>query len=287
MPLGGCARFDNHAKGGVPVKAVFYPSAEALLCYHYFSGAKPTHVYLAGIGLGSTGLYPSLIYGSELACYHTLMPDFLGYGYSDRPDDFGYTVDAHADSIAFLLDQLQTSQCTVIGHSFGGAVAIVLATKRPDLVARLVLAEAVLDAADWFGAATQSEEQYIASGHNVVLDWFRQGLPYFEESGRSWWPMEKLAAPSSAFYRTLCSLAQGAHPTWREQLYQLDMPRLFIFGDVSLREKTVSVEDTRILRAYGIQVVVIPKAWHNMMSDNPLAFARAIAEFEARDSPPA
>jgi pimeloyl-ACP methyl ester carboxylesterase len=262
------------------VKAVFYPPAQALLCYHYFSGAKPTHVYLAGIGLGSTGLYPSVIHGSELAPYHTLMPDFLGFGYSDRPDNFGYTIDEHTDSVAFLLDQLQTRQCTVIGHSMGGAVAIVLATKRPDLVARLVLAEAVLDAGDFFGAASQSEEQYIASGHGVVLEQMRQWLPYYDESGRSWWPMEKLAAPR-AFYRTACSLAQGARPTWREQLYQLSIPRLFIFGDVSFREKTERIEDTEILPAYGIQVAVIPNAWHNMMSDNPPAFAHAIAEFEA------
>lgn len=203
-------------------------------------------------------------------------------GASDRPDGFGYTIDEHADSIAFLLDQLQTSQCTVIGHSFGGAIAIVLATKRPNLVARLVLAEAVLDAGDFFGAASQSEEQYLASGHNVVLESFRQALPYYEESGRSWWPMEKLAVPSSAFYRTARSLAQDADPTWREQLYQLDIPRLFVFGDVSLREKTVPVEDTETLPAHGIQVAVIPDAWHTMMSDNPPAFARAIAEFEAR-----
>lgn len=54
------------------MKAVYYPPAQALLCYHYFSGAQPTHVYLAGLGVGSTGLYPSLIYGSELASYHTL-----------------------------------------------------------------------------------------------------------------------------------------------------------------------------------------------------------------------
>jgi pimeloyl-ACP methyl ester carboxylesterase len=149
------------------MKAVFYPSAQAFLCYHYFSGAKPTHVYLAGLLAGSTGLYPSLIYGSELACYHTLMPDFLGCGYSDRPSDFGYTIDEYADSITYLLDQLQVTGCTVIGASMGGAAAITLATKRPDLVGRLVLAEGVLDAMDPFGIGSQSEEQFIASGHSI------------------------------------------------------------------------------------------------------------------------
>jgi pimeloyl-ACP methyl ester carboxylesterase len=97
-----------------------------------------------------------VIYGSELAGCHTLMPDFLGFGYSEQPETFGYTVDEQVDSLAFFLDKVQASQCTVIGHSSGGAVAIALATKRPDLVARLVLAEGDLNASNWFDCATQS-----------------------------------------------------------------------------------------------------------------------------------
>ena len=266
------------------MKSVFYPPAQALLCYHYFSGAKPTHIYLAGIGLGSTGLYPSVIYGSELAAYHTLMPDFLGFGYSEKPDAFGYTVDEHADSIAFLLDKLQARACTMVGHSFGGAVAIVLATKRPDLVARLVLAESVLDAGDWFGAAAQSEEQWIAGGHTPVLEMTRKMLPDYAESDLGWWPMEKSAIPSFPFYRTACSLAHDPQPTWRQQLYQLTIPRLFFLGEVSLETKSVRVEEKDELPTHGVQVAILPRAEHmNLMSTNPPAFVRAITDFEANN----
>jgi pimeloyl-ACP methyl ester carboxylesterase len=266
------------------MRSVFYPPAQAYLCYHYISGTKPTHVYLAGLGLGSTGYYPSLIYGSSLAAYHTLTPDFLGFGYSEKADAFGYTVDEHADTIAFLLDKLQVSHCTVVGHSFGGAAAIVLATKRPDLVGRLVLAEAVLDAGDWFGAAAQSEEQWIAGGYAPVLEGTRKMLAEYTESDLSWWPMEKSAIPSFPFYRTACSLARDPHPTWREQLYQLTIPRLFFLGEVSLETKSVRVEEKDELPAHGIHVVILPKAEHmNLVSTSPSAFVRAITEFEAHD----
>jgi len=264
------------------LKSAFYPPAQAYLCYHHISGAKPTHVYLAGLGLGSTGYYPSLIYGSALAAYHSLMPDFLGFGYSEMPDAFGYTVDEHVDSIVFLLDKLQANHCTVIGHSFGGAVAIVLATKRPDLVGRLVLAEAVLDAGDWFGASAQSEEQWIAGGHAPVLEGTRKMLPDYAESELGWWPMEKSAIPDYPFYRTACSLAYDARPTWREQLYQLKIPRLFLLGEMSLEKKTLRVEEKDELPVHGILVRVIPKGHMDMISDNPPAFVRAIAEFEAQ-----
>jgi pimeloyl-ACP methyl ester carboxylesterase len=226
-----------------------------------------------------------LIYGSELAAYHTLMPDFLGFGYSEKPDAFGYTVDEHADSIAFLLDKLQASHCTVVGHSFGGAVAIVLATKRPDLVGCLVLAEAVLDAGDWFGAAAQSEEQWITGGHSPVLEGTRKMLPDYAESDLSWWPMEKSAIPSYPFYRTACSLARDAQPTWRDQLYQLTIPRLFFLGEVSLEKKSVRVEEKDELPMHGIQVAILPKADHmTLMTANPPAFTQAIIEFEAQNA---
>lgn len=260
------------------MKAVFYPPAQALISYHYFAGAGPTHVYLAGLGAGSTGIYPSVIYGSALARYHSLMPDVLGFGYSDRPQDFGYTVEEHADTIAFLLDKLQAGQCTVIGHSFGGAVAIVLATKRPDLVARLVLAESVLDAADWFHAGTQSEEQFIASGHSAVLERFRRMLPDYAESNRGWFTMFSLAAPH-AFYRTALSLVKGAQPTWREQLYRLKIPRLYLLGEMSLQMGTHRREDE--LPDHGVPVAVIAQAGHGMIWENPEAFVRAIVDFEA------
>ncbi len=258
------------------MKAVFYPPAQAFLCYHYFSGAKPTHVYLGGIGGGSTSIYPSLIYGSELASYHTLMPDFLGCGYSARPDDFGYTIDEHADSIAYLLDQLQVTGCTIIATSMGGAVAITLATRRPDLVARLVLAEGVLEGLDVFGAASQSEEQWIASGHSTCLEQLHQMvLASPHQNDVPVWLMEKLVPPH-AFYRMAVSMAKGAQPSWREQLYALKIPRLYIWGDENFRS-----EYAEPLAAHGVEIAVIPHAGHLMMYQNPAAFVKAISEFTA------
>jgi pimeloyl-ACP methyl ester carboxylesterase len=256
------------------MKAVFYPTAQALLCYNYFCGAKPTHVYLAGLGTGATGIYPSVLFGSELASYHTLMPDFLGFGYSDRPNDFGYTIEEHADSIAYLLDQLQATGCTVIGYSLGGTVAITLAMKRPDLVTRLVLLEAPLDPMDLVGAG-QSEQQYIASGHSIVLEQVRQITFSIDLSNRGWFPMFKLAAPH-AFYRTAVSLATGMQPNWREQLYELKIPSLYIWSEKNFRE-----EYTETFTTHGVQVAVIPHAGHHdMVWENPAAFVRAIVDFE-------
>jgi pimeloyl-ACP methyl ester carboxylesterase len=90
------------------------------------------------------------------------------------------------------------------------------------------------------------------------------------------WLNEKLTPPH-AFYRSAVSLAKGANPTWREQLYQLKIPRLYIWGDENFRS-----EYKETLTEHGVQIAVIPHAGHPMMCHNPAAFVRAIAEFEAR-----
>jgi haloalkane dehalogenase len=255
------------------MKAVLYPYVNALICYHQFQGAKPTHVYLHGAGPCSTCIYPSLVVGSDLATYHTIMPDFLGFGYSERPDDFGYSIDEHADSIAYLLRQEQTSHCTIIGASMGGAIAITLATKYPALVGKLILAEGVLNAMDPFGIASQSEEQYIANGHNNLIEMFRQLSLLCEPSNRGWFPPVKLNAPY-AFYRSLVSMAKGMQPSWFEQFCQLDVPRLYIWGEENFRG-----EYTETFMAHGIQEVVVAHAGHAMMLDNPSGFVSAVSNF--------
>ena len=71
--------------------------------------------------------------------------DLPGFGISDRPAGFGYSLEEHADALTSALDAADVRGAEIVGHSMGGAVAIVLATRRPELVARLILANANLD----------------------------------------------------------------------------------------------------------------------------------------------
>jgi non-heme chloroperoxidase len=50
-------------------------------------------------------------------------------------------VDEQADDLAGLIEGLRLGPTHIVGHSFGGTVAAVLALKRPELVRSLVLAE--------------------------------------------------------------------------------------------------------------------------------------------------
>lgn len=66
--------------------------------------------------------------------------DLRGHGFSGMPAA-GYRAVDLADDVVALMDHLQMSEAHVIGHSFGGAVALALAALHPERVSRLTLAD--------------------------------------------------------------------------------------------------------------------------------------------------
>ncbi len=75
--------------------------------------------------------------------FRVIAPDLPGYGYSDKPADGRYTIDSQADAVFGLMDRLGIKQATIVGASYGGAVAATMALDYPDHVANLVLVGAV------------------------------------------------------------------------------------------------------------------------------------------------
>lgn len=69
---------------------------------------------------------------------HVVAPDLLGHGESDKPDS-GYLLHEFADGLSAFLAALGHSRATLVGHSFGGAVAMQTAFQYPDRVDNLVL----------------------------------------------------------------------------------------------------------------------------------------------------
>ncbi|MGD9762875.1 MAG: alpha/beta fold hydrolase [Candidatus Binatia bacterium] len=56
--------------------------------------------------------------------YRCVALDLRGHGDSGRPPDGDYALEAHAGDIAAAIDALQLTGCALVGHSFGGFVAM-------------------------------------------------------------------------------------------------------------------------------------------------------------------
>ena len=60
-------------------------------------GAEPATVYLHGLGSSAPAYFAQVAAATDR---RSLLIDFLGFGLSDRPADFGYTMAEHADTVA-------------------------------------------------------------------------------------------------------------------------------------------------------------------------------------------
>ncbi|MFD3376814.1 MULTISPECIES: alpha/beta fold hydrolase [unclassified Streptomyces] len=230
------------------------------------AGDGPARVYVHGLGAASTVYHAHIAARPELAGRRSLFVDLPGHGISDRPEHFGYTLDDHANALAAALDEAGVTDAELIGHSMGGSVAIVLAHRRPDLVSRLVLTEANLDprppvTAGSSGIASYEEDEYVNGGHARVL----------EKVGPQWAATMRLADPR-ALHRTATGLFRGSKPTMRRMLEGMAIDRVYLQGALS-----GELEGREALEDAGVRVVTVPGAGHNIMFDDPAAFAAEVA----------
>jgi pimeloyl-ACP methyl ester carboxylesterase len=71
--------------------------------------------------------------------FRVLAPDMVGFGFSERPANIKYGVQTWADQVVGLMDTLDLPKAHLVGNSFGGAIALRIATQHPDRVGKLVL----------------------------------------------------------------------------------------------------------------------------------------------------
>ena len=71
--------------------------------------------------------------------FRVIAPDILGFGYTERPDGVEYNSTTWTQHLVGLLDALGLDKVSIVGNSFGGSLALNIATKHPERVDRLVL----------------------------------------------------------------------------------------------------------------------------------------------------
>lgn len=261
------------------MRALDVPEAGAFLRYHDLPGGEPARVYLHGIALSSAS-FVHVTAHPALAGRRSLLIDFLGFGLSDRPPSFGYTVEEQADVIARLFDELSLRGCEVVGHSMGGVIATLLADRRPDLVSALVLAEANLIAGAGFFTrriVARSEEEYVGHGYAEDMAMFREGAKS-DTVLAAVLGMFEAAAPW-AMHRSAVSLTRERDRPYADVLLGLDARRTFLVGSRTLEadERPPSGDDGAPLAGGDVPVVSVPEAGHAMMFHNTDGFARAVA----------
>jgi pimeloyl-ACP methyl ester carboxylesterase len=143
LMLGACGLSAGDGPGG-PFARLGPPEAPVNL-YYEEQGKGPPVLLLHGFG-ASTYTWRHIT--PELARTHRVIAvDFKGFGQSDKPFDERYSVLDQAELIAQLIEDKDLRDLTIVGHSFGGGVALRLAleanTRLGGRIARLVLLDSI------------------------------------------------------------------------------------------------------------------------------------------------
>jgi haloalkane dehalogenase len=76
-----------------------------------------------------------------------IMPDLIGFGFSDKPRDFSvHTIRNHSKWLGSLIDELDLYDTVFVGQDWGGAIGLHPFTTRQDRLGGMVVLNTVLDA---------------------------------------------------------------------------------------------------------------------------------------------
>ncbi|ORW51354.1 hypothetical protein AWB90_05385 [Mycobacterium paraense] len=127
-----------------PVREVEAPSLQFRTIHGYrrafrIAGSGPALLLIHGVGDNSKSW--DTVHAKLAQRFTVIAPDLLGHGESDKPHA-DYSLPAFANGMRDLLAVLGIDRVTVVGHSFGGGVAMQFAYQYPQLVERIVLVSA-------------------------------------------------------------------------------------------------------------------------------------------------
>jgi non-heme chloroperoxidase len=169
--------------------------------------------------------------------------DRRGHGRSDDPGS-GYDIDTLADDLAALIEHLDLTEVTLVGHSMGGGEIVRYLTRHGEArVAKIVLVGATLpclpqlpDNPDGIPAAVR--EQLLAWLRNDLGGWidenagpfFGDGLPGCElsQATRDWTIRDCMGVSLDA---AIGCLTANATADFRPELAKVTVPALIVHAD--------------------------------------------------------
>ncbi len=75
--------------------------------------------------------------------WRVIVPDHMGFGKSETPQDRDYTLEVHVDNLAALIDHLGIDNITFVGQDWGGPMLAAYTVRNPERVKRICLLNSI------------------------------------------------------------------------------------------------------------------------------------------------
>lgn len=71
--------------------------------------------------------------------FRTIVPDHMGCGLSDKPQDYDYCLETHIQNTLKLIQFLEVKNIILVVHDWGGAIGLGLVTRHPELFEKIII----------------------------------------------------------------------------------------------------------------------------------------------------
>jgi pimeloyl-ACP methyl ester carboxylesterase len=279
--------------------------------------AGTTTVHVRRAQPGSDGLEPAVLVhglGGSATNWTDVMgllrdrvdahaPDLPGFGWSPPPPDANYSPESHARTVVDVIESTVGEPVHLMGNSLGGAVATLIAARRPDLVRTLTLVSPALPvyrpratnvhlpalAVPFIGQRLLRrlgrfpvEARVRATIALCFADPARVPAQRFEEAVTEASRRARLDYDGDAMLESLRTLLtsyfrRGPATLWNAAA-QVQAPTLLIYG---LRDKLVDPRTSaRAARTFPrSQLLVLPDSGHVAQMEHPEVVATAVRKF--------
>ena len=161
---------------------------EPIVCLH----GEPTWGYL----------YRNMI-GPLARNNRVIVPDHMGFGKSETPQDREYTLQSHTENLASLIEHLDLRDITFVIQDWGGPIGSAFTVRHPERVKRMVYMNTV----SGYGS---SREEHPRPNESRWFTWIGEGL----ESGRTEQVLRNLGSTVLSVMKIIGFNASNVDDTW-------------------------------------------------------------------------
>ncbi|MCB0194412.1 MAG: alpha/beta hydrolase [Anaerolineae bacterium] len=215
-------------------------------------------------------------------CYALDLPGFGDSGDPQTTDD--YSMAGYARLVESFCRQLALKPVTIIGHSMGGMIGLLVALNAGVSLKRLILADAVVTGQ--LGPPLNLLEVYGQTLYGWGLGMTKQVAPifkasvgkfYYRDNNYEWGTLRQKALKHATRYQ-VGSLVSITQLDLSPRLEQIAVPTLVISGE---HDQTVPVAQAELLsqKLPQAQLALIPNAAHVPMEEQPELFNQLVLNF--------
>jgi pimeloyl-ACP methyl ester carboxylesterase len=208
--------------------------------------------------------------------YRIVTYDMRGWGRSEAAEN-GYSIAALAGEATALIEHLGLRKYVLIGHSMGGKVAQLVASRNPAELVGLILVAPATPTPSHLSEDAKQQQVHAYDNRETVTQTIAfltartpdaETVEQIVEDSLSGTPEAKLAWPTSAMLEDISP-----------EVSKITVPTLVLAGE---RDQMDSVEQHRrevIARISGARLEIISDSGHLLPIDEPVRTARAIDQF--------